>query len=170
RLAICEPLTWYRHGNSDCVSKRIVEGNADGAYTERVLLPIVGNAVAARRLEVGQQRVETRQGFGCARRVRATDQCFNGGIGKLGQVGFSVRGAIKRKGIADRGYGAQALRTNDLVDEHEMILLDRRKVDRLVQFFGKLLQKGTRLRYEIATNGRRKTQDRGTQPHPAGAR
>src|SRR5262249_43204683 len=59
------------------------------------------------------------------------------------------------------------LRTNDLVDEHEMILLDRRKVDRLVQFFGKLLQKGTRLRYEIATNGRRKTQDRGTQPHPA---
>src|SRR5215471_10363531 len=167
RLTVRESLTWYWNGNSDCVSERVVESNADSADAERVFFTIVCNAIAARCLQVCQQSVKTGQCLGRARLVTTADQCLDGGIGKLRQIGFAVRSAIKRKGIANRRHGAQALRANDLVDEHEMIFLNSRKVDRLVQLFRKLLQERPRQRYEIAADGRRETKYCGTQPHAA---
>ena len=50
RLPVGEALAGYRHGNSDGIAERIVQGDADGADAERVFFTIVRNAVAARRL------------------------------------------------------------------------------------------------------------------------
>src|SRR4029077_15879668 len=127
-----------------------MEGNADSADTQRMFFTVVGNAIAAHRLEIGKQRVEPGQCLWRAGLVSAADQCFNRGIGKLRQIGFAVGGEVEGKVIAARGYGTKTLRADDLVDEHKVIFLDRREVDGLVQLLRQLLQERPRQRYEIA--------------------
>ena len=80
-----------------------MEGNANSADTQRMFFTVVGNAVAAHRLEIGKQRVEPGQCLWRARLVSATDQCFNGGIGELRQIGFvlAVRSRAKVSPTAD---------------------------------------------------------------------
>src|ERR1019366_5255073 len=62
----------------------------------------------------------------------ATDQRFYARIAELSQIGVAVGGAVERKGLAHGRRGAQALRADHLIDEHQVILLHRREVDGLV--------------------------------------
>ena len=56
----------------------------------------------------------------CARsapRPRSSSSC--------GEIGLAVGRAIEREGFADRRHRAQPLRADHLIDEHEMVVLDR---------------------------------------------
>ena len=103
--------------------------------------------------------------FGVRGLIAAPDQRLDRGVGKLRQIGLAVGGAIKREGLAHRRHGAQALRADHLVDEHQLILLHGRQIDGLVQFLAQPLQERPRQRGEVAAHGGRQPQDGRPEPH-----
>ena len=69
----------HRHRDGDRIAERILQGDADGADAERVLLAIKAIAGAAHGFEVGEQRIEARERLRRALLVAAADQRLDGG-------------------------------------------------------------------------------------------
>src|SRR6185437_14728198 len=134
-----------------------------GADAGRMLLAIEGDAGRAHRLELRDQRVETRDGVGRARRISLADQRLDGGVGQLREIGFAVGGAVEREGLADRRHRAQAMRADHLVDEDEMVLLHRRQIDGLLQIARQLFKMRPRQGDEVAAYGGGEPQDGGAE-------
>ena len=64
------------------------------------------------------------------RRARLVARCRSGARSRprrVREIGLAVGGAVERKRLADRRHRAQPLRADDLVDEDQMIVLDRRR-------------------------------------------
>src|SRR6185295_1991939 len=125
----------------------------------------IGNATPARRLEIVEQRIQPRECLWRARFVSASNQGFDRVVGKLREVSLAVGRAIQGKCVAHCRYGTQTLRADDLVDEYEMIFLDGREIDSLVQFFGQSFKQRPCERDEIAANGCGEPENRRAEPY-----
>ena len=64
RLVFLETLARHRHRDGDRVAERVAQRDAGRADAERVLLAVIGDAGAAHRRELREQRVEPREVFG----------------------------------------------------------------------------------------------------------
>src|SRR5262245_48862711 len=120
RLAILESLArhWYRYG--DRIAEWIVQCNSNRANSERVFFAVIGDAAATSSSEIAEQCVKPRQCFRRAGFVNTPDERFDSIVGELRQISLPIGGAVERKGVPYRGDGAQALRADYLIDEHEL--------------------------------------------------
>src|SRR5262249_23443767 len=101
-------LRGHRHRDGDVVAEEIASAHAGRDNCERMLLEIEGNARLARRLELLERLVETRDRARRAPLEAGADQAGDGDLVEARQIGLTVGGAVEREGFADRRHRAQA--------------------------------------------------------------
>src|SRR5258708_23377591 len=96
------------------------------------MLPLcVGDAGLSDRFQLRDQRCQRASLAAGDREIAMLEALANLAVVEEREAGLAVGRAMKRKHLADRRDGAQAMAAGDLIDKDQMVLAEDGKVDRL---------------------------------------
>ncbi len=166
-LVFVKSLRRHRYRDGDGIAQRIARHHARGANAAGVFLAVDSDPGLADGFEVAQKLVEPRQRALRAPLIACADQPRDRRILEFGEIGFAVGRAMQRKGLADGGHGAQPLRSGHLIDEHEVVLLDGRKIDGLLELVRELNEERPGDGHEVGARRGGEAENRRSEPHPS---